>query len=317
VSTRAHDASLAPSPCACHTRAFGTGFDHPMPSATARLLALTLAVLPACGDASSSGGDGTSGDGGTGSGGRGDAAVIVLDAGQLGSGGDASRGDASASCGLGIPATVRDFKPSTQGGHPDFERYSGSQAFLGLVNVDLGADQKPVYAAAGPTSVSTGPAEFAQWYNDVPGVNQAFDVSLVLTETPPGSNVFTYTNPAFFPIDGRGFGNGPPLGDGTSPHNFAFTTEVHLSFTYAGGELFTFRGDDDLWVFINRKLAIDLGGLHPELEGSVSLDARATALGIEKGKSYAMDIFHAERHTDASHFNITTTIKCFAPVGPR
>ena len=283
-----------------------------------RLLVLALAVLPACGDGSSSGGggDGTSGEGGGGNG-TGDAGVIIVDAGQLGSGGDASRGDAAASCGLGIPATVRDFKPSTAGGHPDFERFSGNSAFLGLVKADLGADQKPVYAATGATSQSTGPAEFAQWYNDVPGVNQPFDVTLTLTETPPGSSVFTYTNPAFFPIDGKGFGNGPALGDGTSPHNFAFTTEVHLSFTYAGGELFTFRGDDDLWVFINRKLAIDLGGLHPELEGSVSLDARATALGIEKGKSYAMDIFHAERHTDASHFNITTTIKCFAPVGPR
>src|SRR5262249_12876239 len=151
----------------------------------------------------------------------------------------------------------------------------GTDAFTGLVKSDLGSDDKPVYAFPGSTSVSTGPADFDQWYRDVAGVNQRFPISLHLTETAPGSGVYKYSNDAFFPIDGLGFGNGPPLGDGTSPHNFSFTTEVHLSFTYSGHEVFTFTGDDDLWVFINRKLAIDLGGPHHELTGTADLDAMA------------------------------------------
>ena len=58
-------------------------------------------------------------------------------------------------------------------------------------------------------------------------------------------------------------------------------------------------------------LAIDLGGLHPQLSATVDLDASAAELGIAVGNRYAMDIFHAERHTDASNFHVETTIDCF------
>ena len=141
--------------------------------------------------------------------------------------------------------------------------------------------------------------------------------SLTLTESTPGSNIYVYQSSAFFPIDGQGFGNGPTLPDGTTPHNFSFTTEIHLEFTYTGGEVFTFEGDDDVWVFINRKLAVDLGGMHPKLDGTADLDAQAAQLGIVKGNAYPMDLFHAERHTLDSNFNITTSIKCFTPPVPK
>jgi len=211
-------------------------------------------------------------------------------------------------------ATIRDFKPSTEGGHPDFEAFGGSGATLDLVKTTLGPDEKPQFASTGQSGnpMLTGKAEFEQWYNDVPGVNVAIPIELPLLEDPPGSGIFVYTADEFYPIDGKGFGNGP----GSWPHNFSFTTEVHLSFGYDGGEVFTFRGDDDLWIFINRKLAIDLGGLHPELTGTADLDALASKLGMTRGNQYALDIFHAERHTDASHFNLSTTIRCFTPVTP-
>ena len=87
-----------------------------------------------------------------------------------------------------------------------------------------------------------------------------------------------------------------------------------------GGETFQFTGDDDLWTFINGKLAIDLGGLHPARSASISLDERAAELGIEKGKTYPLDVFHAERHTNASNFRIDTTLQftnCGAILIPR
>lgn len=83
-----------------------------------------------------------------------------------------------------------------------------------------------------------------------------------------------------------------------------------------GGEVFTFRGDDDLWMFINEQLVIDLGGTHSPLEASVNLDLEATRLGLVRGQTYPMAIFHAERHTTGSNYRIETNISCFKVVEP-
>ncbi|MBK8266358.1 MAG: fibro-slime domain-containing protein [Nannocystis sp.] len=86
------------------------------------------------------------------------------------------------------------------------------------------------------------------------------------------------------------------------------TTEIHSFFQYSGGETFTFQGDDDVWVFINKKLVIDLGGVHGVSTQSVNLDS----LGLEPGNVYPIEVFHAERHTVQSNFRIDTTI-CSIP----
>lgn len=298
----------------------------------ARFLPGLVAVVFLAGCGSSSSGDGNFGgssDGGTnptsGGGGTMDATAggQTQDAAPILSVGDSSPngpGASDAGCGHIIQATIRDFKPSNEGGHPDFENdaFANTVATTGLVKDLLGTDGTPDFAQTGsPHQELTGPTEFAQWYHDTSGVNIPIPITLTLTESPPGSSTYVYQNDAFFPIDGQGFGNGPPLLDGSVAHNFSFTTEVHLEFTYHGGEVFSFRGDDDLWVFINKHLAIDLGGLHPELDGSANLDAMASQLAITKGQTYSLDVFHAERHTDASHFNLTTTIQCLTPAPPR
>ena len=202
-----------------------------------------------------------------------------------------------------LMAVIRDFGSD----HPDFETYSGQGAHKGLVMQALGADQTPDLdpSYAGEPMI-TSAATFAQWYHDVAGVNQSFPIELVLE--PDDSGLFVYDSNAFFPIDDLGFGNQG------NDHNFHFTTLVHTSFTYKGGEEFTFRGDDDLWMFVNNQLALDIGGLHSAVEDSIQMDT----LGLTIGETYPMDIFHAERHTNESNFRIETTIECFVtppPVG--
>ncbi|NVB41025.1 fibro-slime domain-containing protein [Pseudenhygromyxa sp. WMMC2535] len=223
---------------------------------------------------------------------------IKLDIGSgldMADGGSAETGEED--CGSTLIATVRDFQAS----HPDFETFSGVDP--GIVAVDLGADDKPVYAGDPDTPTTTGKENFDQWYHDVEGVNQAFEIEIPLTDNMDGS--YTYANSEFFPIDDQGFGNE------FNTHNYHFTLELHGAFTYEGGEVFEFTGDDDLFTFVNGKLGIDLGGVHGELSGQIDMDAMAATLGIEVGETYSLDFFFAERHTSQSNFRIDTSIACF------
>ena len=215
-------------------------------------------------------------------------------------------------CGT-LKMIVRDFSPQT---HPDFERafsvgniltIGQGEKMLVKPQLEMGF---PAYAfpATSPGDNVQSPASYYQWYVDDPSVNMRFEITLPFTETSPGH--FVYDSAAFFPIDDMGFGN-----EG-NPHNYHFTTEVRTEFTYTGGAVFTFRGDDDLWLFVNGQLVIDLGGLHGPLEATVDLDAEASRLGLVLGETYPMDIFHAERHTVDSNYRIETNIDCFVPVVP-
>jgi fibro-slime domain-containing protein len=222
---------------------------------------------------------------------------------------------ASGDCAPNLTGRLRDFvnqpgfMPSTAL-VDDFENASGDDR--GIVATDLGADLKPVYAnAAGTTPTTHGKAQFDMWYRDTPGKNIGFDFPIVLT--PVGGGVQSFDDQEFFPLDGRGWNDEYTADDGKQ-HNFSFTFELHTTFGYQGGEVFTFIGDDDVFVFINKKLVVDLGGVHVaqtktvQLDALVTADSQATPVPLVKGTTYPLDIFYNERHTVASHFRMDTSI---------
>ncbi|MDB4975573.1 MAG: Multiple EGF-like-domain protein 3 precursor, partial [Myxococcaceae bacterium] len=248
-----------------------------------------------------------------------------------------------------FPLTVvyRDFIRAAANGstqHPDFETFSGTDASTGMV-ADTLSGGKPKYTGicekgksplpntcgGDPTKTaqpqSTSESRFNQWYanDEITDVMKKYVMTVNMAKQ--GSTT-AYRNPTFgqqlFPLDNLGWPATTPLPKEalSNSHNFSFTTEIHHWFEFNGGEVLTFSGDDDVWVFIGGKLALDLGGLHSKRDRTISISATGVvscfvgtsttgtscgtrSLGLVAGNVYEMALFHAERHTGESNFDLT------------
>jgi fibro-slime domain-containing protein len=193
-----------------------------------------------------------------------------------------------------ISAQLWDFQPGVP---PDFgaPRNNANVGLdPGIVSMTLGADDTPVYAGQPTTRSTHGAADFGDWYHDT-AVNLSTPVTLAFGPLASDATTYASNNASLFPVDNRLFGNDTGTGDGGAAHNYFFTLAFTLHFRYRGGETFHFASDDDSWVFINRRLAVDLGGLHTRTAASVDLDSKSAFLGIAVGQAYVMNVFYADR----------------------
>ena len=194
-----------------------------------------------------------------------------------------------------LTGIVRDFQIA----HPDFQNINAQDR--GILELMLSDDGRPALLTDGTLTIQSH-ASFYEWYRTIDGVNMATPYTIVLENSPENPETFTYINNAFFPIDNQLFGN-----EGNS-HNYHFTFMLPAKFSYQGGEVFNFTGDDDVWLFINGHLVIDLGGVHGPQSQAVALDDVAADIGLVVGEIYELVFFFAERHTTGSNCMITTTI---------
>lgn len=202
---------------------------------------------------------------------------------------------AASAASITLTGTVRDF-------HPDGANFEGSiVGGAGMVAGTL-SGASPTLTAYGSTVVSeTGAGAFGNWYTRP---TDSLNYGLTLTETSPGSGIYTYASSDFFPIDGQLYGN-----EGQA-HNYHFTYAINSTFSYVkgAGQVFSFTGDDDVWVYFDNLLGIDLGGVHGALSQTVNLDTLFSGANARDSGDYAFNFFFAERHTTQSNLQITTSL---------
>ena len=268
--------------------------------------------------------------------------TTVIPMGGIGFGG--SGGGAAGNSGSSVTPTgeltivVRDFKfydANDSKTNPDFEHvpdtddkgnpvaantYWGPWDDKDIVTDTLDSDHKPVYKNPPAPLTTHGQAAFDQWYRTVDGTNIMQEIPITLTKNADGTYSYDSRSAGaplspgggFFPID-EGSNYATSFGNQGKSHNYSFTVEIHTLFTYNGGETFHFSGDDDVFVYINNRLVINLGGIHSREAADLAMDSLTVygtqeAIPLTKGDTYPLDFFYAERHVVDSNLLITTSL---------
>ena len=122
----------------------------------------------------------------------------------------------------------------------------------------------------------------------------------------------------FYPIDGLGYD--AILGDTTDKANDSgsnrpehpngnYALRGEAQFIYRDDLYFEFSGDDDVYMYINGVLALDLGGAHGICTKRVNLKDVAQQCHLTEGEVATFTFFYMERNSDASNFKIETNME--------
>jgi fibro-slime domain-containing protein len=216
---------------------------------------------------------------------------------------------------LRLWGTIRDFRGRLDSlGHLDFGLPNAPPNTNWTIGTRLDDDGKPVAAkppALGMTSQRTihSEASFATWFRDTPCQNLSRPRVLILHRA--ASYGHTPENPRW--VYGVGGGSLGMSADRCYNDAYDFISGwnygVNLSWTMEFGFSFVYRQDksqwlhvsagSDVWVYLDGKLLIDIGGRSKPTFGAVDLNSVAASLGLVDAQSYDLKIFIANRYRAA------------------
>lgn len=139
----------------------------------------------------------------------------------------------------------------------------------------------------------------------------------------------------FFPFDAS-MTNGGTTKNNANDYGFGMRTDIEFNVGKDGKingvpQVFNFTGDDDLWVYIDGKLVLDLGGAHKKAEGSINFSTKKVTLSTgtksvnnvtrntnfafdnqDPSKTHTLTMFYMERGMIESNLKFGFN---FSPVG--
>lgn len=195
--------------------------------------------------------------------------------------------------------------------------YYRSEIETGLVETELGADYLPV-AVGGNGTPNRGMRgdNFKRWFNVVEGQSKNYASTLRLVYNAEWAE-FSYFSEEFYPLDEIVVTDESVNIDGKN-HLFTLNFGVPFRVLANGEEEFEITADDDTFVFVGSRLAIDMGGIHDAVTGRLKIDAEGkiyssvgegdlkyTGLRVSEGEDTIVRVFHADRNSESSVFGMS------------
>ena len=194
--------------------------------------------------------------------------------------------------------------------------YPNKEMEQGLVEYELNEEYLPVATNSSSLIPNMGLSSFDRWFSSVEGKSESYTGALKL-EYQKDNAEFSFYHDEFYPLDGAEFSNGDFVNEDGHNHLFSMSFAAPFMVLASGEESFDIEADDDTFVFVGNKLAIDMGGIHDVTAGHFWInengevytgigdqDLAYSGITLNKNDSSIVRIFHADRDSMNSVFNV-------------
>ena len=205
----------------------------------------------------------------------------------------------------------RQFEWTTCGYHNKSLEKELTEPILSLEKLPVGKNGK----ALSNRGFSDG---FSRWFHTVEGKSKVYGSTLNLNYS-SDAVAFWYGSDKFYPLNNIVRPDEPVNKDGNN-HLFTMNLALPVEVVADGKESFEITADDDTWVFIDDKIALDMGGVHDKMSARFEILKNGevyTGVGneglaysgikLDKGAQTVIRIFHADRDSEDSVFAIRTS----------